>query len=369
MTKIRMILAPVGLLLTLSACGADPDAEFARAQDNFTSHDYPSVRLDLMNALKERPDDIEMITMLARTELALGNGEAAIVQIDRLETLGGQLPDGQLFRAEAQVRGGHPDKAIMLLDGKDSAEAARIRALALIAQEKYDDARDAMKAGLDGSGPKDRLYSDYAQYLLADGDTAQAEKYASMALKSSPQMLDPMIASAKVATVNGDLERALSLFETARENYPNSKAATVGQIRTLGQLGRVDEAAPLIEAAFARSGNDIEIIYLKARLEAEEENWGEIRQLLQGRERELRYYPDAQLLYAQSLLEEGQMELAHAILKRLNLLFPQHPDGAGLLAEVEIERGDKAGALQVLQPFIDRGDAPAKLVSLYRSAQ
>ncbi|MXO90196.1 tetratricopeptide repeat protein [Pontixanthobacter aquaemixtae] len=358
--------ASIGLL---QACSADPDASFDRAQAALEKHDYGAVRLDLIEALKAKPDDAAMVEMLARTELALGNGEGALRQLDQLDALGVTLDDHSRLRAEAEVTRGQAKSALTLLEGDKTAEAARIRSLALVQLEKFDEAREALKAGLSASGPKTRLHADYAMFVLVDGEADEARRFANMAMKEAPHLLDPHIALARVEEAAGNWGKALNLYEGASSAFPNSRAAMLGRIRALGELGRIDDAEPLIESAYAKLGQDVDVAFLMARLKAERGDWDEARTILQGKEAELGSYPPAQFLYARALMEVGLGELAYKNLTSLNLRYPGNPDAAGLLAKLKIERGDKAGAVDLLRPIVEGGNAPSEIISLYNSAK
>ena len=355
--------------LALAACGMDPQEKFARAQGNFTAHEYSQARLDLVSALEGQPEDVAMLKMLAQVQLKLGDAEGALFALEQLEKAGGKLDDPILFRAEAEILRGRNDDALELLQGDKRADAHRLRALALVREGKFDEAREELKRGMDGTGPKAELQADYAQFLMADGNLDEGAKIAAMALAAAPDALGPQIASAVAAERLGQREKALQFYEKASKSYPESSTAMIGRIRQLGELDRVDEAEGLIKAAVARSPDDVEVVFLAARLDAEKGDWSEARTRLQRVESRMREYPDAQLLYARSLLEEEQVELARSILRRLNARFPEHAQSAALLAEVLLSQGDPAAAQKVLAPVVAQEGVPEAIRQLYRRAE
>ena len=367
-TQTLIVLSAL-TLLPLSGCSADPEALVERAESRLQANNYAAARPDLIAALESRPNNTRLMTMLARAELAYGNGGAALRHIERLRELDALPKDAVLLEAEALVQMQDFGASLAKLEGNDTAEAARIRALALVGLGRFDDARDALRAGLGGEGPKARLMADYALFRLADGEMDEARDLAVEALRADPAALDPMVALARIDEASGDDKAAAAMFAKAHAAYPNNRAAMFGHIRSLAASGKIDEAAPIIERAYADTPGNLEIAFLKARLEAEHGRAGAARKVLQADEQRLAQYPPAQLLYARLLLREGQAELAHKHLASMNLRFPDNSEVAGLLANVKLERGDRKGAARVLRPIANARNAPREIITAYNRAQ
>ncbi|WP_128892556.1 tetratricopeptide repeat protein [Erythrobacter sp. HKB08] len=358
MLKNRTLTTALGALVLLAGCSQSPEEKLADAQAYFAGNEYTAARLELTSALKDNPSDVVLLELLARTQLKLRDGEGTLAALERLSAEGVELGDASLLRAEAEVLRGRPEDALALLADMSSAEAARIRALALVADDRIDEAREAMKAGLEADGPKAALHADYALFALADGDRETAATYAASAYAEDPKALGALLAKAGVAIAEGKGAQALAHYETASKLYPESRDAMIGRIRQLAESGRVDEAAPLIEDAYAKAPQDVDFAFLAARLDVERGEWDDARSKLQRVERDMRDNPDGQLLYARTLLEAEQVALAESILRRLNARFPEHPGSAALLAEVFLSRGDNANARRVLVPVVAQAGAP-----------
>ena len=354
--------------LMLAGCSPAPQEHYTQAIGALEKHDYAAARASLIEAMQADPANATLIEAMARTELSLGSGEAALRYLQKLSDLGAVPKDADLLAAEAHVLAGEPQQALDRLKGMTSAEAFRIKALALVADQQFDAAREALRAGLQGSGNRGRLYADYALYVLADGDLEEARSYAAKAAKAAPAALDPLIANASVAEAERNWSAANAIYTRAAEAFPDSRAALLGKVRTLGELGRLDEAEPLIRAAYDRLSGDLEVVFLMARLEAGKGNWARVRDILQPVEPRISSHPPAQLLYADALLKQGQPELAYRMLSRLNLLYPGHPEAATKLARMKLERGDHTGAVQLLQPLIDKGVSNSDTISVFNAA-
>src|SRR5689334_22721573 len=112
----------------LSACGASPEQQLADARKSYAAHRFSEARLGLLAALDAQPGDAAVLDMLARTQLEMGDGEAALATLDRLGTLGKTPADAAILRGDAELLRGEGDKALAAVDKLATAEAWRVRA-------------------------------------------------------------------------------------------------------------------------------------------------------------------------------------------------------------------------------------------------
>jgi Flp pilus assembly protein TadD len=140
----------------------------------------------------------------------------------------------------------------------------------------------------------------------------------------------------------------------------------MGRIGVLGDLGRLDEARPLIEQAATARPGDPDVTYLRARLAAEDGEWARVREMLQPLEASNQ--PGVRLLYARSLVELDLHEQARGILNPMLRELPGSVVVRRLLASAMIGSGDPAGALAVLDPVVRRVEAGPEDLALFASA-
>lgn len=112
------------------------------------------------------------------------------------------------------------------------------------------------------------------------------------------QDLAPLLAMGEDVLAGGDAERALSVFTQIADMAPDNAAAIGGRLRALAALGRIDEADALLaslpadlsaDAAIERgraaialacsATPDVDIAPLKARLEANPDDYGALFEL------------------------------------------------------------------------------------------
>lgn len=353
----------------LASCSPAVEDLHREADTAIERHDYVAARLALLEAVKADPLNPALLEKMVRTEVNLGSGESALRYLDQLEGTGSVPADIKLVKAEALVLAGKHTEALDLLSKEEVAEAYRIKASALSGKGKQGEALAMLQAGLGATGNRVKLYSDYALVLLSLGNLEEARTYAVKASKLGPTAVEPMIAQGRISESVGDWARALGFFETASSKFPDSKAALLGKVRMLGELGRLDEAEPLIRDTYAKLSGDLEVVFLMAKLETELGNTARARDILQLSESKIADFPPAQLLYADVLMEQGQKELAYRMLFQLNLRYPEQAEVATKLARLTLERGDKAGARDLVKPLIDRGIAPQESIAVYNASQ
>lgn len=231
----KMIILPV--LLALAACADSPADSLAKGKTEFAAHNFGAARIHLAAYLGTTPGDRDTQLLLARTLLALGDGEGAEAALIKLT--GGKPPEGLLaeLSAEAALLRGAPDAALQLLGKTAGAEAERLRAMAALQKQDRPKAQSHFEAAITAGG-NGRVFADYARFHLMAGNIAEAENLAARAAKAEPDGIDTLLLLGQLAVHRGDLGNALDHYVRAGKLYPASLAALTGQAAVLGDLGR-----------------------------------------------------------------------------------------------------------------------------------
>jgi tetratricopeptide (TPR) repeat protein len=371
MKNARRLTFAIAASLALAACGLTPEEQFARAQESYAAHNYAEARLDLISALKEQPTDPAMLELLARTLIAMGDGEGAIAALERLAAARGDASQAMpLLRAEAEILRGRFEAALGIVKGLELPDAHRLAALAHIGLEQPELALAQLEAGLDSGGESAALLATFARFELGRGEIAAAERRASEALQADSGLLDAMLVSGEIAIAQNKLPAALAHYEKAYTDYPQSLAALLGKAAILGDMGRLDEAGDLIDKAAATAPDNPRVVQLQARLAVERKDWARARSLLQGQEAAVRQDPAMQVTYATALLRLGQFEQAQALLRPLVTRYPGMRSPRLLLAEAQLAGKDGKSALATIRPLAERPDAsPAELQIASKAAR
>ncbi len=346
----KIIILPV--LLALAGCADSPADSLAKGQAEFAAHNFGAARIHLTAYLGTTPGDRDTQLLLARTLLALGDGEGAEAALTKLT--GGKPPEGLLaeLSAEAALLRGAPDAALQLLGKTAGAEAERLRAMAALQKQDRPKAQSHFEAAITAGG-NGRVFADYARFHLMAGNIAEAENLAARAAKAEPDGIDTLLLLGQLAVHRGDLGNALDHYVRAGKLYPASLAALTGQAAVLGDLGRLGEMQAVIDRAAAVAPKDPAIVFLRARAAAGRKDWAGVRTILQPVEAAIGQADPLRVIYGEAMLRLGQAEQAIAQLKPVLRVMPGNRDAAKLLAEAMLVRGDARGALAVIKPFAD----------------
>lgn len=363
----KTILLAVTAALLIASCAQSPADKFARAEENFATHDYAAARLDLISALQTEPANLAMLGLLAKSQLALGDGEGTAATLARMGDAA-RTPDYRLVLAEAEVMRGRYEDALAVLDGLEDANSWRVRALAQIGLEKPSDAEKAFLAGMDAAGTKAALQAAYARFELARGNRSRARGLVDLALKEQPGLRDGLLVSALVAAQENRLPAALAAYDKAIADYPGNQDALLGKVAILGDMGRLDAAQKLLDTVSDDSSGDLKVVYLRARLASERKDWDGTRRILQQHEQAIRGNPSMQILYAQALLRLGLVEQARGRLVPLVQRYQSQRLARRLLGEAQLSGGDARAALATLKPIAERPDASPDELSLASKA-
>ena len=347
--RLALPLSVLGAVLgALSGCGDSPETLLAKARESLAAQDYQSARLQLASALLKQPDNAEMLALMARVQLRLGEADAAQGLLDRLARQGGTPPPW--MPAEVALLRGRPEEALKLVGGDASSDGWRVRAEAQLA---LDDAPAAVRSFEQGmaAGGDVRLASSYARYRLTNGDVAGAANIHRRMQTMAPKAYETLVLAGDLAAARGQDDGAIAAYRKAAEAYPDRIAPMLALANQYDGKGDLDNAGKWVEAAGKLAPAHPEVEALKFLLMSEKGEWEKIRLGLQGRESQLEPGSALQMTYAESLLRLGYAEQARILFNRAALALPGNPYSRMMLGEAQLASGDADGAWTTLAPL------------------
>lgn len=344
----------IAALLATAACSRpDPAAQFAAARQAFAAEDYASARTGVLAALDSDGSNREMLLLLARTQLRLGDGDGAQAALSRLDDAGVQTAETVRMKAEAAILRGQPDAALTLLGQDRDPEAWRLRAAAHTAKDDSAAALDALRKGMATGGRNYALAHAFAAFLIGAQDYAGAAKAVDTLRQLGPKRLDTLMTAGALASETGQLAEAKRQFAAAADAYP-ARVEPLTALASLADMeGQVDAAIALVARAAKISAAHPEVIDLTVQLASEKGDWETVRKTLVGQETTLDPRSANGMSYAEALLRLGHPEQARAMFAQGLLLSPQNPYSRMMLAEAQLAVGDAAGALRTVRPLSD----------------
>lgn len=360
------LLAPVALL---AGCGASPAEQLAAAQQQFAAEDFVAARITLNELLRADSANHTALITLAATQLELGDADGARATLERARAAGVPAARLRLLAAAAALAAGRPQDALGGLGAEATAESWRIRAEAYLALGQPEQALAAFRRGL-SRGDDPRLLESHARFLMAADDLAGAEALLGRLQSVAPLRYRTLMLSGALAEARGRLAVAEQAYGAAAKRYPTRIEPLVARSLALDSVGRLADAAIVIEQAKAIAPDSPDVVMAALRIMADRGEWQKVRDVLQRAEDALDPQGADAMLYAEALLQLGIVEQARARLNRTVLLQPGNVRARHLLAQAQLIGGDAEAAVATLTPLLDNlNTEPADLELLVRAAR
>lgn len=306
-------ILPALLALALAGCSLSGGDPLDEARDHLAAQDYIAARDGAQAVLSGDGANKAALEVLARSQIAIGQGADALATLERLGNGEGEPDDFTLLMAEAQLQAGNAAAARASIGDADSAEAWRLRALIATAEGDDEAALAAFTEGRHAGGARGKLFAAEATYRLDRGDLPAARDAVALAQDVAPDGVETLFVSARLAGARGEHGLALSDYLRIIEIAPLDRPALVAAIAASERAGVPDITRHLIAYGAQTRPLDSEFVYQQARVEAWDGEWDAVRMRLQAHEAELADHDPARLLYAEALLRLGQVETARAI--------------------------------------------------------
>ncbi|MEW9856836.1 tetratricopeptide repeat protein [Novosphingobium rhizovicinum] len=359
MRRLCAVFVPA-VLLTLAACGDSPAGGLADARSSFERADYHAARAALVSALREEPQNAEMLALLARTQLRLRDQEGAEQTIAELD---GKIAADELARlgAELRLQQGRAPEALAMLNVDDGSPAAwRLRAAALRELGSHADVDEAFARGM-AAGHDVHLAADFTRYLLENGALAQAADVHQSMRSFAPEAFETLMLQGDLAVARGHSPDAIAAYRLAIKAFPHRHEPLLALASQL-KGERTDEALELLKQASGLTGGSPEIFEAQIALHAARGDWDKVRAAIQGQASMLDPTSALALTYGEALLQLGQPEQARALFTRARLLRPGDPYTGYMLGRAQLATGDPAAAWATLAPLAATVLAPEEVL-------
>ncbi|MGD8326245.1 MAG: PEP-CTERM system TPR-repeat protein PrsT [Sphingomonadales bacterium] len=328
-----------------------------------------AARIELLNAVKANPDNLEARLELANLYLRTGQGIAAQAEIEAARQAGATRDGTRVKLGEAFVLQGLYDEALKEIDldeipATDVSQAYRIRGRALAGRGDHEEAEAAfLKAEeLDESAPEVKV--DLARALFRTGRLAEAFTKIDAALALDPNNVSALLFKGETTRLTQNLETALPFFERVLELEPDNYTARLERAATLLDLGREDEARRDIDDVYQVYPEHPLAHYLSAVLRARSGDFEGARELMNRTRGVLDNYIPAIQFKGLVAYELGELEQATQHLLRVLRALPNNNAARRVYGAALLRKGEPKLAVEALQPLIDQGLNDTPLLTL-----
>lgn len=356
-------------LILLVARGGDPAGAYARAEAFAEAGDMASARVEAMNAVQAEPGNEEAWLLLARTQLALGDGQGAAGTVARAQSAGVAAARTRHLSAEAALLQGDSAAALAEASSEDIApefqdEAARMRARALHAQGNPQGAADAFNLAIELDPESSDLWLDIARFRMDNGELRSAIEAIDRSVELDETNIEALVLKGRLVRSQYGMVASLAWFDQALAINPEYMPALFERAKTLGEVGRYSEMLAETRAILEAEPGNADALYLQAVLAARARNFRLARRIVEQIDGRLDRMAGMQLLHAGIAYEEQNYETAIRWLTDLTGYQPANRNALRLLAASQFRSGDMAAVIDTLGPLANRGDADSYMLTL-----
>ena len=345
--------------------------EVVEALRHYRAGNISAARAAAAKAVYDKPEWGLAHALLARLDLAYGEGAAAEAELDRAKA-GGVGPDRlHQLCAEAWLLQEEPDRALAEADRalvRYAGYATRVKARALAAGGDLPGGRAVLETWL-GAHPDDGdAWTTLARLRRQSGDAAGAIDAVGRALALTRHDAATLTVKAELVRDQYGLVAALPWFDAALKVDPGNPDTLLAKAATLGDLGRYRAMLDASRQALAQRPGDPMAYYLQAVLAARAGNADLARDLLARTDGALDDMPGALLLGGALDYLNGATQQAADKWGALSASQPFNLVARRLLGAALLRAGDADDALDALRPIGLRGDADSYSLTLIARA-
>lgn len=361
----RSLLLIVPALAFLAACQPERDASLAEAQRLHARGQWADARIELANLLKVDPANVRARLLLARIQIATGDGEGAAATLARIDGKAGsaELAD---MRVEADMLRGRCRQLLAAVPGKApmSATLRRVRALCAVDGGDMAAAGKEVAAGMADHPDDVGLQIVAARLAILRGDLNEAERLIATARKGSSDGFEVEMAAGALEQRRANVSGALAHYRAAEKKNPLNSGPLAAQAELLAAAKDKDRLAAVVDRLRRMAPQSPAAAIASARLallsgdpRAAQEQLLAARQLAGDR-------PAIQLLAGQVAMALGNHDIAITELSRYLGSGVRDEEAAMSLAAAFAAAGDPERAMATLKPLADRPDPSRSVLAV-----
>lgn len=367
-------LVSCALLLTLSgvlpACSNQKDAQalISEAKDYEKKGETKAAIIQLKNALRESPENVEARSLLGIYYIKTGDTLSAESEIRKALSLGGKPADllpllGQVLLLQGEFQK-VLDQVNLPAEPKATAQYFAVRGQAYAALGNTSEARRAFTSALENSQNYPDALLGMAKLALVENDSVSAQKFVDQAISSNPNDSRLVIFKGDVLLLVGERDDALVAYTKAIALNPSNVSAYIAKANLLTSTGKFDAAKKELDSARKQDPKALSISYSEAVLEFRQ---GKLPSALASVQQILKTAPEhmPSILLAGAIQSAlGSTQQAEQHFKKYVERNPGNAYATRLLITTLLKNGDSQQALKRLTPLLDAGTDDPQVLAL-----
>lgn len=356
--SLRSALLAAPLAAVIASCGGesvgDPETHLRSAQEALQKKDYRAAEIELRNATRGAPDNIDIRLQLADLYMKSNNPAAAEAQLITAKNRGAGDDVLAPVLAKALYMQGKVDDVLRQVPAGDRAPKSEsvvrtYRGLAELALGNAERAAAMLDDAerLDSEAVEPKLAR--VQLLAAARDIAGAEARLDEALAAHPTNDQAVEQKARFLASRGDLKGATELFNraVALNGYNSPAHLGLASLKLAG--GDLDGALASVKAAQRVARGSGLASYLEAEIAVRKKDFAGADTILTRLRPAMDRMPQTYFLAGLVKYELGQLDQSAEYLNRYVARVPGNARAYAILGTIALRRGDGARAVEVAE--------------------
>ena len=357
----RRLLPALLLCAGLVACQADPGDMLKSAQDYYAKNDYNAAAIQVKNVLQKEPDNAEARFLLGAVSFGQGDVAGAVRDLTRALDLGVASERVAPMLARARVLNGEYDAVLdtygqsALADPAGQASVLSAVGDALIARERFDEARQYFERALQSSPQEMTAYIGLGRLDMAAGKMREALTQGDKAIVANATSPAGHALRGDALMALGQTDEAIKAYEEALRLAPTAVNVHLALISLLVRGGDLDGAVARLPAMQKVAPDAPATLYLQALVNYYKNQVQPAREAIDRLLAMMPDNPSAQLLAGAIYIQLNNQLQAQRYLESALQRLPDNPTARRLLATSLLASGDPARARALVEPLT--GDA------------
>ncbi|MBB5017322.1 putative PEP-CTERM system TPR-repeat lipoprotein [Chitinivorax tropicus] len=288
LTRIATMLS-LAVALSMTACSKQepPEALMKQAQQLESKGDRKAAIIQLKNLLQQKPDDGEARLMLGRLYIETNEADLADIELRKAATLLGDKSTVALMIAKSlQAKGEHKRSLDELTNEKvpnadSNPEVLTLRATALVALNRLDEARSSFEAALKTKADHVPATMGLVRMALVAGNKDEANKLIDEILRKVPKDADALLTKGDMVRVEGDKVAAADYYRRALAADPGKAPGYLTLASMAIDDGKFDEARTLLKDVSKVAPGTLMARYLESLLAFREKKFDDAERAIQ----------------------------------------------------------------------------------------
>ena len=372
---MKRTLLAVAAVTALAGAGGGAWYVFGRAGDPLAAGraatergDLRTAQIELRNAVKQAPGNVEANYRLGIVQLQLGDAVAAERQLKLARDQGQdprslRLPLAQSYLAQGKFQ---PLLDEFPAEG-EPAQAGPILVLRALSQLGLDDRAAARATAAEAERVAPQLAEAplaVARVALAEQDYAAAERAVGRTLALDGKRVEALLMRGQLLNARGDRAGATAALDAAVEQSGGSLAARLERANVLIAAGQDAKAKEDVDAVLKAEPRSPAGSYFQAVLLSRAGDYQGADQALQRIQPLLGRFPRGYVVQALVKFNLGQLEQAAEAAQRHVARAPDDLEGVRLLATIDLAAGRADKAIEALSRLVASGRADAAVLDL-----